>query len=367
MLLIEADGKALFAESGIAIPPSRLAYNADCTDLPGSGPWVVKAQVPIGGRGKTGGIRRCATHNEVRSALRALLGTRLKGHDVETCLIEQAVAGDEQYLAVMLDPASYGLRLIQLEAGGTEVEQTGDTAGHLCAPRPEAADITIAATIPNAATAATARSLARLLLQHELMLAEINPLFVTPTGCIAGDAKLVVDLNAIHRQPRIASFIGSRPASYADAHRKLREGFDYVELDPHGKIGLLTTGAGLSMMLVDELTARGGRPLNFCDIRTGLLRGSPARIIRVLEWMTTRPSLQVILVNIFAGITDLDEFANLLSDAVAQTPALRVPIIARLIGRNAEAARQILAERLPALVVDEDLNGALAKVMAVTT
>jgi succinyl-CoA synthetase beta subunit len=368
MLLIEADGKALFAESGIAIPASRLAYTADCTDLPGPGPWVVKAQVPIGGRGKSGAIRRCVTPNEVESALRALLGTRLKGHKVDTCLIEQAVAGDEQYLAVMIDPASYGLRLIYRKTGGIDVEQTGETTGRLCAPQSAAIDTVVATTIPNPTIAATAGSLARLLLQHELMLAEINPLFVMPTGCIAGDAKLVVDLNAIHRQSRLALLIETRPETYADAHRKLREEFDYVELDPQGEIGLLTTGAGLSMMLVDELTARGGRPLNFCDIRTGQLRGSPVRIIRVLEWMTARPSLRVILVNIFAGITDLGEFANLLSDAVVQTPGLlRVPIIARLIGRNAEAARRILAERLPAIAVDEDLNGALAKVMAAAT
>ena len=85
-----------------------------------------------------------------------------------------------------------------------------------------------------------------------------------------------------------------------------------------GEIGLVTTGAGLSMMLIDELTARGGKPLNFCDIRTGQMRGSPARLQRVLEWITSRPSLRVVLVNIFAGITDLAEFATLLATAIEQ-------------------------------------------------
>ena len=81
-----------------------------------------------------------------------------------------------------------------------------------------------------------------------------------------------------------------------------------MELDPEGEIGLVTTGAGLSMMLIDELAARGMKPLNFCDIRTGQMRGSPARLMRVLEWITARPSLRAVLVNVFAGITDLAEF-----------------------------------------------------------
>ena len=170
-----------------------------------------------------------------------------------------------------------------------------------------------------------------------------------------------MDLNAIDRQPRIAELIAARPAIYADANRKLHEGFDYVELDPAGEIGLVTTGAGLSMMLIDELTARGAKPLNFCDIRTGQMRGSPARLMRVLEWITARPSLRAVLVNIFAGITDLAEFADLLATAVEQTPALRVPVVARLIGRGAEQAKRILAERQPDMLVTEDLEEAMAR------
>jgi succinyl-CoA synthetase beta subunit len=190
-------------------------------------------------------------------------------------------------------------------------------------------------------------------------LAEINPLFVSAFGCVAGDAKVVVDLNAVERQPRIAALIEARAEAYADANRKLHEGFDYVELDPLGEIGLVTTGAGLSMMLIDELTARGGKPLNFCDIRTSQMRGSPARLQRVLEWITSHQSLRVVLVNIFAGITDLAEFATLLATAIEQTPGLRVPVVARLVGRGAAQAKRFLAERQPGVLLTEDLEEAL--------
>jgi succinyl-CoA synthetase beta subunit len=372
VLLIEADGKALFSEHGIPVPDSVLVTAPPVTNLPGTGPWIIKAQVPVGGRGKSGGVLRGVSLQQVNAAVRQLVGTRLKGHQVDACLVEHAVAGEERYLAVMIDAASYGVRVIYAAEGGTEIERTDTTTTRVCAPDIDEIAAALAQLVANEppptrdAIVAIGRKLATLLLTHELALAEINPLFVSTFGCVAGDAKVVVDLNAIDRQPRIAAMIEARPDTYADANRKLREGFDYVELDPLGEIGLVTTGAGLSMMLIDELTARGGKPLNFCDIRTGQMRGSPARLQRVLAWITSRPSLRVVLVNIFAGITDLAEFATLLASAIEQTPGLRVPVVARLVGRNADQAKHILAERHPDMFVTKDLEEALQRISAGT-
>jgi succinyl-CoA synthetase beta subunit len=374
MLLIEADGKALFAAHGIAVPSGVVVTAADVIAPPADfGPWMVKAQVPIGGRGKAGGVRRCGSADAVADAVREMLGTRLKGHAVEACLIEQVVTGGERYLALMVDPANYGVRVIYLAEGGVEVED-GPGAGHIdliCAPEVHAIVAALDGLLAQepAATrthiAKVGRKLAEMLLLRELALAEINPLFVSDTDCVAGDAKVVVDLNAIERQPEIAALIAARPSIYLDANRKLQEGFDYVELDPKGEIGLVTTGAGLSMMLIDELTARRMKPLNFCDVRSGQLRGSPHRLIRVLEWITSRPTLRVVLVNIFAGITDLGEFAALLAAAVDASPGLRVPVVARLVGRGAEDARRILAEKRPDIAMEEDLRAALDRIAAV--
>ncbi|HEY3845540.1 MAG TPA: ATP-grasp domain-containing protein [Acetobacteraceae bacterium] len=368
MLLIEADGKALFAEHGIPVPDSVLVTGPPVANLPGTGPWIVKAQVPAGGRGKAGGVLRGVSLQQVNAAVQRLVGTRLKGHQVDACLVEHAVAGEERYLAVMVDAASYGVRIIYAAEGGVEVENTGAATARVCAPEVDAVAAAVAQLVaaePPAqrdAIVAIGRKLATLLLEHELALAEINPLFISAFGCVAGDAKVVVDLNAVERQPRIAALIEARAETYADANRKLREGFDYVELDPLGEIGLVTTGAGLSMMLIDEITARGGKPLNFCDIRTSQMRGSPARLQRVLEWITSRPSLRVVLVNIFAGITDLAEFATLLATAIEQTPTLRVPVVARLVGRGADQAQRILAEHQPGVLVTEDLEDALQRI-----
>ena len=368
MLLVEADGKALFRAAGIAVPAGVEAGRGAAPVLPGDGPWMVKAQVPAGGRGKAGGVARGADAASVRAAVAHQLGLRIKGHDVECCLVEQVARGAERYLALVLDPAEYAVRVLFSAEGGVDIEQAAAVASRLCPPEVDAITAAVDELVAGepegwrAALVATGQRLARLMLDHELMLAEINPLFVSVAGCVAGDAKVVIDLNAIDRQPAIAALLRARPATYADAVRKLDEGFDYVELDPDGEVGLVTTGAGLSMMLVDEMTARGMKPLNFLDIRTGQLRGSPARLIRVLEWIAERKRVKVVLVNIFAGITDLGEFAGLLADAIAATPALRVPVVARLVGRGAEQARRVLAERMPGMVVEEELEAALARV-----
>ena len=373
MLLIEADGKALLRGAGIAAPKGVIVSNS-APALTGAGPWMVKAQVPVGGRGKAGGVIRCETKAAVDGALKRLLGAQIKRHKVQCCLVEAAVANaDEYYLSLMLDPAAYGVRVTLLREGGVDVEQHKPSTANnrLCAPEQDA----IAAAIRELADAEpanrraalidTGEKLARLFMQRELMLAEINPLFVNDGACVAGDAKVVIDLDAVHRQPELSALIEHNAAIYPDAIRKLHDGFDYVEVDPEGEIGLVTTGAGLSMMMIDELTARGGKPLNFCDIRTGLLRGDPTRLVKVLEWIGARPNVRVILVSVFAGITDLSEFAPLLCDALERTPAVKVPIVARLIGNRVEEARAILAARRPDISVEEALDAALDRVDAI--
>jgi succinyl-CoA synthetase beta subunit len=133
-------------------------------------------------------------------------------------------------------------------------------------------------------------------------------------------------------------------------------------VDPEGTIGLLTTGAGLSMMLIDELRAAGMKPYNFLDIRTGGLRGETTRLTQVLTWIGAGKNVKVLLVNIFAGITDLGEFARLLVEAIAAVPRLKVPVVARLVGNGLPAAREVLAAA--GIALHTDLDEALAAVRA---
>lgn len=374
MLLIEADGKGLLRQAGIPIPEGVMVETEVLLPaLPGAGPWVVKAQVPVGGRGKAGGVAVCRTRQEVIDAVRRMIGQSIRGHVVRACLIERAVAGGEAYVSVMVDPAEGAVRVMYSDRGGVEVERTarqGGVASISCEPNVGSVGAGIAGlgkTMTPVAAAAfrpVAERLTGLLFEKELLLAEINPLFCTPDGAVAGDAKVVVDTNALERQPELRTLIDRRPQIYRDVWRKVHEGFDFIDLDDGGSIGLVTTGAGLSMMLIDELIARGGRPVNFCDIRTGQLRGSPERLIRVLEWLAEKKNLRVVFVNIFAGITDLGEFARLLVQALDRSP-LQAPVIARLVGTGEQAAIEYLKSARPGLSVYSDMEPALAKVISV--
>jgi succinyl-CoA synthetase beta subunit len=196
--------------------------------------------------------------------------------------------------------------------------------------------------------------LAQVFVEREALLVEINPLLVRPDGSwIAGDAKLVTDDNALERQPVLRGLLERRGGAYPETSLKLKHGFDYVVVDTQGEIGLLTTGAGLSMMLIDELRAAGLKPYNFLDIRTGGLRGETTRLVSVLDWIARGPRVRALLVNIFAGITELGEFSRLLVAALDQSP-LKVPVIARLVGNGLPAAREVLAVAGIALYTDLD-------------
>jgi len=203
--------------------------------------------------------------------------------------------------------------------------------------------------------------MAETFLQEEALLVEINPLFVYPDGrWVAGDAKVVTDDATLPRQPAQRALLQDAQAPYRETALKDVHGCDYVVVDPEGEIGLLTTGAGLSMMLIDEMRAAGLKPYNFLDIRTGGLRGETKRLVSVLNWMQEGRRVRVLLINIFAGITELGEFSRLLVSALKDVPAFDVPVVARLVGNGMDAARGVLAEA--GITLHADLDEALTEV-----
>lgn len=372
MYLLEHDAKQLLATHRVPLPAGVLTEHAARLPALPPGPWVVKAQLAAGGRGKAGGIRKTTTEAETLAAAAEILRTRIRGLPVRGCRIEQQVRGaTETYLSLMVDAAEAGVRVMLAPRGGVDIEalsaESGLIRSALCDPDPAALAACVrdlSADLPQplrGALAAAGNALAAPFFAHECMLLEINPLFVLPDGSwLAGDAKTITDDNALERQPALRELLQTRAAAYPEAALKLQHGCDYVVVDPEGEIGLLTTGAGLSMMLVDELRAAGLRPYNFLDVRTGGLRGDPARLVHVLNWIGAGPRVRVILVNVFAGITDLGEFARLLLAALAQAPHRRLPVVARLIGNGLEAAQQVLG---PAgITVVTGLDQAVARV-----
>lgn len=373
MMLLEHDAKDLLAEQGLPVPKGRLVRAGDVPAAIGTA--VVKAQVPVGGRGKAGGIRLVRDSAELGAALATILGMTIKGHVVRACRIEETVDFvSEAYLSFTLDAEAGDIRILMSQHGGIEVEDEATRADLLAASAaadPESlrrASIDLAEGLPPALRGPVrdaAVALAEPFFAAEAILLEINPLFIRADGSwVIGDTKLAVDENAFPRAPRLQKIIEDSPDLYTEAALKLEQGFDYVLLDEQGDIGLVTTGAGLSMQLIDELAARGRRPYNFCDIRTGQFKGDPARLIQVLRWIAAGPSIRSVLINFFAGHTDLAEIARLLVIALEAVPELEVPITARFIGNGLEAAIAIIREAGDPIAIETDLERAIDRCLA---
>jgi len=376
MMLLEHDAKELLAADGVPVPTGMLATTADVEPPPAIPiPWMVKAQIPVGGRGKAGGIRRAETAAELRQSLNELLCRTIKGQTVRACRIEQCVEGLECYFSLSLDATQGRLRVLLSSQGGVDVEahaegvRSADVA--FCEREAIEAAHRLAGTIASPARGTIIRATERLIAEYfafEATLLEVNPLFIRPDGpWTVGDLKLVIDDNALVRQPRLRDLIRRRAEAYPETSLKLDHGFDFVVVDPEGEIGLLTTGAGLSMQMLDELAERGHRAFNFCDIRTGELRGDPARLIHVFRWIAAGPKVRSVLINFFAGITHLGEVAKLLVEALKAVPELRVPVTARLIGNGYDEAIAVFAAAGNPLRVEPDLDCAIELALAPLT
>jgi len=366
MYLHEHDAKELLARYGVPVPAGCIVgMDAALPEvLPSAGPWVVKGQISAGGRGKAGIIKKVATREELDAGVRSILGRVVKGRRVERVRVEACVESSaELYIGLLLDAEAGGVRVIVSLRGGMEIEAVAAT--EICSEVVRLDTIAIADCVvrlamgyaPAAAQALreAGAQLANAFVAAELRLIEINPLFLRADGSwVAGDAKVVADEGALERQPALRTLVETQAAHYVESAVKLEHGFDYVVVDPAGEIGLLTTGAGLSMMLIDELRANHLKPYNFLDVRTGGFRGDPTRLVNVLKWISAGPKVRIVLVNIFAGITDLGEFSRLLVEAMGRVPGFKLPVVARLAGNGLAAAREVFAGAGIALYTDLD-------------
>jgi succinyl-CoA synthetase beta subunit len=370
MYLLEHDAKQLLARHNIPAPQGCLLTQPTAANALPAGPWVVKGQITAGGRGKAGLIKKADSAADVAARAADIIGKTAKGRTVNAVRVEQQVDGaSEAYIAMMLDPAAAGVRIIMAAQGGMEIEALPRDALKTASAAPDVPALTAAAeklavSFPGAAGKALAeagRAMASAFLAEEALLIEINPLFVKADGSwLAGDAKFVTDDSALPRQPQQHALLADVCGAYVETTLKDAHGCDYVVVDPEGEIALLTTGAGLSMMLIDEMRGAGLKPYNFLDIRTGGLRGETKRLINVLNWMREGKNVKVLLINIFAGITELGEFSRLLVSALKDVPEFRVPVVARLVGNGMEAAREVLAQA--GITLHNDLDAALVEV-----
>jgi succinyl-CoA synthetase beta subunit len=356
MDLYEYQGKQLFAQFGIPVSEGRLAATpeearAAAEEL--AGPVVVKAQVLTGGRGKAGGVKLAEDPDDAEAKARDIIGLDIRGHVVERVWIETASdIAKEYYLSLTFDRGAKKPLFMFTTQGGVEIEEVAandpDALVRLHVDPLEGFQPWVARRLVYGAgiddpgeqkqTADIVGKLYRCFVESDAMLAEINPLIVTPEGEVkALDSKFTVDDSALYRHPAIAELRDTSAADPLEAFAR-EKGVTYVKLD--GSVGILGNGAGLSMSTVDVVVVAGGRPANFCDLGGG---GSAEGVVDALEVITRDPQVRSIFFNIFGGITRCDEVARGILEALDRL-TIDAPIVVRLDGTNAEEGRRILAE-----------------------
>ena len=359
MDLLEYQGKQLFKRFGIPVSEGRLATTpADARSAAEElgGPVVVKALVLTGGRGKAGGVKLADDPDDAEQKAKDIIGLDINGHVVEKLWIETASdIAKEYYLSVTFDRGAKKPLFMFTTQGGIEIEQVAeenpDALVRLHVDALEGYQPWVARRLIYGAgvedpseqkqIADIIGKLYRCFVECDAMLAEINPLIVTPDGEVkALDSKFTVDDSALYRHPDIAEFRELSAADPLEAFAR-EKGVTYVKLD--GFVGILGNGAGLSMSTVDVVVVAGGKPANFCDLGGG---GNAQGVIDALEVITRDEQVRSILFNIFGGITRCDEVARGVLEALAQMQ-ITLPIVVRLDGTNAVEGRQILADAAP--------------------
>ena len=382
MNLHEYQAKALFAEYGLPVskgqavdtPEQAAAAAADI----GGDRWVVKAQVHAGGRGKAGGVKLVNSAEEAAAFAEQWLGKKLvtyqtdaEGQPVSKILVESCTDIDQElYLGAVLDRATRRVVFMASTEGGVEIEKVAK----------ETPEKILKASIDplTGAQAYQGRDLAfRLGLQGvqikqftqlfmglaalfqdlDLALLEINPLVITSEGnlhCL--DGKINIDSNALYRQPKLQAMHDPSQEDEREAQAAKWE-LNYVALD--GNIGCMVNGAGLAMGTMDIVQLHGGRPANFLDVGGGATR---ERVSEAFKIILSDQNVAAVLVNIFGGIVRCDLIAEGVIGAVEEV-GVKVPVVVRLEGNNAELGREVLASSGLNIIAADSLSDAAEKVV----
>ncbi len=369
MKIHEYQAKTLFREAGIPAPGGILAVTPDAAAEAARAlglPVVLKAQVHTGGRGKAGGVQVVSTLADVAPTAARILALTIQGLPVRGILVTPAVdIASEVYLSLLVDRGTRETVFIGCAEGGVDIEQTArETPGKIL--RLPVEPDRLASLEGDASTAAFARRLfrdeeqarqataimarmARLFVEKDCSLIEINPLVVTGSGdVLALDAKVLLDDNALFRHPELAA-LRDLDSEDADELAAKEAGLSFIRLD--GDIGCMVNGAGLAMATMDTIHHFGGRPANFLDVGGS---SDPAKVVTAFRMILQDPKVKVILINIFGGITRCDDIARGILQSLSECD-VPVPIVIRLIGTNQAEGRRLLegARLIPAATLEE--------------
>ena len=382
MNLHEYQGKQLFADYGLPVSKGIAAETIDqavaAADTIGGERWVVKAQVHAGGRGKAGGVKLVSSKSEIEAFSRHWLGnnlvtyqTDLNGQPVSRILVETCTDIDQElYLGAVVDRGTRRIVFMASTEGGVEIEKVAHETPEkilkavidpLTGAQPyQGRDLAFKLGLKGVQIKQFVdifMGLAKLFKEKDLELLEVNPLVITDEGnlhCL--DAKVIIDGNALYRQPKIKEMHDPSQEDAREAHASAWD-LNYVALE--GDIGCMVNGAGLAMGTMDIVNLHGGSPANFLDVGGGATK---ERVVEAFKIILSDTNVKAVLINIFGGIVRCDLIAEGVIGAVEEV-GVTIPVVVRLEGNNADLGTKKLAESGLAIIAATSLTDAAQQVV----
>ncbi|TNF08268.1 MAG: ADP-forming succinate--CoA ligase subunit beta [Gammaproteobacteria bacterium] len=382
MNLHEYQAKQLFAEYGLPVSQGVAAETVHeavaAADIIGGDRWVVKAQVHAGGRGKAGGVKLVTSKTEIEEFARQWLGNRLvtyqtdaNGQPVSRILVESCTnIAQELYLGAVIDRSTRRIVFMASTEGGVEIEKVAEETPEkilkavidpLTGAQPyQARELGFKLGLNSDQIKQFTKlflGLAKLFQDYDLALLEINPLVITDEGnlhCL--DGKINIDGNAMYRQRKLQDMHDPSQDDAREAHAAKWD-LNYVALD--GNIGCMVNGAGLAMGTMDIVKLHGGQPANFLDVGGGATK---ERVVEAFKIILSDEKVQAVLINIFGGIVRCDLIAEGVMGAVEEV-GVKVPVVVRLEGNNAELGSKILADSGLNIIAATSLTDAAQQVV----
>jgi succinyl-CoA synthetase beta subunit len=373
MNIHEYQGKSILKSFGVSIQegivaetPEQAVEAAKEMKAKFNSDWVViKAQIHAGGRGKGGGVKLAKNLEEVKQRAIDILGMHLitpqtsaEGKLVSKVLVAQDVyypgasATKEFYMSILLNRSTGRNIIMYSTEGGMDIEQVAEATPHLIwkeeiDPKVGLRDFQCRKVAFNLGLSGNAfkemtKFVAALYKAYDAIdssMFEINPVLKTSDDkIIAVDAKVTIDDNALYRHKDIEAMRDESEENPVDVEARKAE-LNYVKLD--GNVGCMVNGAGLAMATMDIIKLSGGEPANFLDVGG---TANAERVEKAFHIILGDKNVKAILVNIFGGIVRCDRVAQGIIDAYKNMGTINVPIIVRLQGTNAEAAKKLIDE-----------------------
>jgi len=380
----EYQAKAILREFGVPTPKGEVAFTPEeakaIAEKLGGGLCVIKAQIHAGGRGKGGGVKLAKNPDEAYEIAKQMIGMTLvthqtgpEGKKVHKVLVEEGLNIDKElYVGIVIDRSTGKPVVMASTEGGVEIEE-------VAAKTPE--KILKEYVDPSIGLAAfQARKLAyglnldgdiakkavkfflalyKAFEAKDASLAEINPLVITKEGdVLALDAKMNFDDNALFRHPEIVELRDITEENEYEVEAS-KYGLNFIKLD--GNVGCMVNGAGLAMATMDIIKLAGAEPANFLDVGGA---ANTERVANAFRLILSDPKVEAVLINIFGGIVRCDMVAEGIVQA-AKNVGVKVPIVIRLQGTNAEQGAEILKNSGLNFEVATELKEAAEKVAAI--